>query len=56
MKGPGNRAKFPIFRTWECPKCGRKSRTAVQVAHQRCTCDPAVWMRLVEEPRKARKP
>jgi hypothetical protein len=57
MKGPGNRRKFPIFRTWQCARCGKRARTGVQVVHVACTCQPVAegqfpaWLSLVEEPR-----
>jgi len=61
MKGPGNRMKLVVRRAWECPLCRRRLLTAGSVVQQACNCRPPdegggpVWMRLVEEPRPARR-
>jgi hypothetical protein len=54
MKGRPPAAKRDVRREWECPVCGRRTKTAGHVVNQPCDClargDPPriVWMRLCE--------
>jgi hypothetical protein len=62
MKGPRSRTRHDVHRLWECPVCGRRRISAVQVCHTACAClDPAapdrkVWMRLLEAKKTNRGP
>jgi hypothetical protein len=62
MKGPGNRVKFVIRRSWECPRCGMRLVTSGSVVHINCPAVACVaaaaqfCMRLVKDPlRTSRK-
>lgn len=51
MRGPKSRHKHAIIRTWECPACGKRAYSLVQVVNRACSCrQPNTWMRLIEEP------
>jgi len=55
MKGPYQRVKHDLRRTWECPVCHHRLRTVGKVTSQLCKCQEQKppgemrWMRLVEE-------
>lgn len=55
MKGPGVRLDLDVRRVWECPQCGRISKSDGSRVARRCACtDEGVWMRLVRDGRPGR--
>jgi hypothetical protein len=56
MKGPSARARFAMWREWECPVCRRRERTGGHIVTRTCDClaknhpSQLAWMRLIEAP------
>ncbi len=55
MRGPYERLKYDLRRTFECPKCGRHERRAGNATTCLCECQEsiplteAVWMKMESE-------
>ncbi len=61
MKGPTNRLRHDVRRTWECPVCQRRLKSSGKIVNVVCECQAArspqerTWMKLIEENPRPRK-